>query len=119
MSGGHKLTLTITSDINPTLMLTEELLSGRAYELCAQMLFRELFEKGQELIPLFLTGYRPVFSPVHLELIAPDRRFDQARGNLRLKTLGSAPFLFTVKFFFKRRLVAIAILTGRFHKGHA
>lgn len=119
MSDGHKLTLTITSDTNPTLMLPEELLSGRAYESHAQMLFRELFEKDQELIPLFLAGYRPVFSPVHFEPIAPERRFDQARGNLRLKTLGSAPFLFTVKFFFKRRLVAIVILTGRFQKGHA
>lgn len=111
------MVFTITSDTDPTLLLSEELLSGRVYELYARMLFLELFEQDQELLPLLLTGYVPDFAPIYLEHIDPSGEFDHARGSLRIEKLGPSAFLYTVKFFCARRLVTLAVLNGRLRKG--
>lgn len=111
------MVFTITSDTDPTLLVAEELLSGRAYELYARMLFLELFEQDQELIPLLLTGYVPDFAPVHLEHVDPSGEFDHASGSLHLEKLGPTPFLYTVEFSRERRLVTLAVLAGRLQEG--
>lgn len=77
------------------------------------MMFLGLFEQDQALVPLLLAGYTPAFAPIRLEHVDLDGSFDHARGSLRLKMFVEMPFLYTVRFFRNRRLVTIAVLTGR------
>lgn len=107
----------LTSDTDPTLFAPEDLLSGQTYELYARMMFLELFEQDQALVPLLNVGYTPNFALVHLEHYDLDGFFDHAHATLRLETLGDTPFLYTVRFSRNRRLVTTAVLTGRLQGG--
>lgn len=107
------MVFTLASDTEPEILAPEDLLLGRGYELYARMLFLELFEREQALVPLPLSGYAPDFASIHLEHVDLDGSFDQAHGRLRLEMPGDMTFLYTVRFFRDQQLVTTAVLTGR------